>query len=54
MAFVAEQVAPHERIRAVELIDEIPKSAVRASCCAGCWSSASGRRWRADRAAMPP
>jgi acyl-coenzyme A synthetase/AMP-(fatty) acid ligase len=27
MAFVAERVAPHERIRAVELIDEIPKSA---------------------------
>jgi acyl-CoA synthetase (AMP-forming)/AMP-acid ligase II len=27
MTFVAEQVAPHERIRAVELIDEIPKSA---------------------------
>jgi acyl-coenzyme A synthetase/AMP-(fatty) acid ligase len=27
MTFVAERVAPHERIRAVELIDEIPKSA---------------------------
>jgi acyl-CoA synthetase (AMP-forming)/AMP-acid ligase II len=27
MAFVAERVAPHERIRACELIDEIPKSA---------------------------
>jgi acyl-CoA synthetase (AMP-forming)/AMP-acid ligase II len=27
MAYVAERVAPHERIRALELIDEIPKSA---------------------------
>ncbi len=27
MAFVAERVAPHERIRALEVIDEIPKSA---------------------------
>ncbi len=27
MAFVASQVAPHERIRAVEVVDEIPKSA---------------------------
>jgi len=27
MAFVARQVAPHERIRAVEVVDEIPKSA---------------------------
>ena len=27
MAFVAGQVAPHERIRAVEVVDEIPKSA---------------------------
>ena len=26
MAFVAERVAPHERVRALELIDEIPKS----------------------------
>jgi acyl-CoA synthetase (AMP-forming)/AMP-acid ligase II len=27
MAFVAERVAPHERVRALELIEEIPKSA---------------------------
>jgi acyl-CoA synthetase (AMP-forming)/AMP-acid ligase II len=27
MAFVAERVAPHKRIRAVEFVDEIPKSA---------------------------
>ena len=27
MAFVGERVAPHERVRALELIDEIPKSA---------------------------
>jgi acyl-CoA synthetase (AMP-forming)/AMP-acid ligase II len=27
MTFVAERVAPHERIRALEVIDEIPKSA---------------------------
>ena len=26
MAFVAAQVAPHERVREVEFIDEIPKS----------------------------
>jgi acyl-coenzyme A synthetase/AMP-(fatty) acid ligase len=26
MAFVAEQVAPHKRIRAIELVQEIPKS----------------------------
>jgi acyl-coenzyme A synthetase/AMP-(fatty) acid ligase len=26
VSFVAEQVAPHKRIRAIELIDEIPKS----------------------------
>jgi acyl-CoA synthetase (AMP-forming)/AMP-acid ligase II len=26
MSFVAEQVAPHKRIRAIELVDEIPKS----------------------------
>ena len=26
MAFVAAQVAPHERVRALEFIDEIPKS----------------------------
>ncbi len=25
--FVADQVAPHKRIRAIELVDEIPKSA---------------------------
>lgn len=25
-AFIAEQVAPHKRIRAIELVDEIPKS----------------------------
>jgi acyl-coenzyme A synthetase/AMP-(fatty) acid ligase len=25
-AFVAEQVAPHKRVRAVELVEEIPKS----------------------------
>jgi acyl-CoA synthetase (AMP-forming)/AMP-acid ligase II len=27
MAYVAERVAPHKKIRLVELIDEIPKSA---------------------------
>ena len=27
MAWVAERVAPYKRIRAVELVDEIPKSA---------------------------
>ena len=27
MTFVAERVAPHKRIRAVEFVDEIPKSA---------------------------
>jgi acyl-coenzyme A synthetase/AMP-(fatty) acid ligase len=27
MAFVGDRVAPHERVRALELIDEIPKSA---------------------------
>jgi acyl-coenzyme A synthetase/AMP-(fatty) acid ligase len=27
MAFVAEQVAPHKRIRLVEFVDQIPKSA---------------------------
>jgi acyl-coenzyme A synthetase/AMP-(fatty) acid ligase len=27
MAFVAERVAPHKRVRAVEVVDEIPKSA---------------------------
>lgn len=26
MTFVAERVAPHKRIRAVEFVDEIPKS----------------------------
>jgi acyl-coenzyme A synthetase/AMP-(fatty) acid ligase len=26
MTFVAEQVAPHKRIRAIELVAEIPKS----------------------------
>jgi len=26
MAFVAENVAPHEKVRAVEFIDVIPKS----------------------------
>ena len=26
MAFVAERVAPYKRIRAVEIVDEIPKS----------------------------
>ena len=26
MAFVAERVAPYKKVRAVELIDEIPKS----------------------------
>jgi acyl-CoA synthetase (AMP-forming)/AMP-acid ligase II len=25
-AFIAQQVAPHKRIRAIELVDEIPKS----------------------------
>ena len=53
MAFVAAQVAPHERVREVEFVDEIPKSAGRASCCGGCSSSASGprglRRRRGDR-----
>ena len=27
MAWVAERVAPYKRIRAVEIVDEIPKSA---------------------------
>ncbi len=27
MAFVAERIAPHKKIRAVEFIDEVPKSA---------------------------
>jgi acyl-CoA synthetase (AMP-forming)/AMP-acid ligase II len=27
MAYVAERVAPHKKIRLVEMIDEIPKSA---------------------------
>lgn len=27
MAYVAERVAPHKKIRALEFIDEIPKSA---------------------------
>ena len=27
MAFVAERVAPYKRMRAVEFVDEIPKSA---------------------------
>ncbi len=27
MAFVAERVAPHKKVRQVEFIDEIPKSA---------------------------
>ena len=26
MAFVAERVAPHKRIRRVEMVDEIPKA----------------------------
>jgi len=27
MAYVAERVAPHKKIRAVEFIDQLPKSA---------------------------
>jgi hypothetical protein len=27
MAFVAERIAPHEKVRVVEFIDQIPKSA---------------------------
>ena len=27
MEFVAEQVAPHKKIRKIEIVDEIPKSA---------------------------
>jgi acyl-coenzyme A synthetase/AMP-(fatty) acid ligase len=27
MAFVAERVAPHKRVRRVEFVDEIPKAA---------------------------
>ena len=27
MDFVAEQVAPHKKIRKIEIVDEIPKSA---------------------------
>jgi len=27
MAFVAERIAPHKKVRMVEFIDEIPKSA---------------------------
>ena len=27
MAFVAERIAPHKKVRVVEFIDEIPKSA---------------------------
>ena len=27
MKFVAEQVAPHKKIRKIEIVDEIPKSA---------------------------
>ena len=27
MAFIAESVAPHKKIRSVEFIDQIPKSA---------------------------
>ena len=34
MDFVAESVAPHKKIRVVEFIDEIPKSAAGKSCAA--------------------
>ena len=44
MAWVAERVAPYKRIRAVELVDEIPKSAVRARSCAGCCATRRPRR----------
>lgn len=27
MAFVAERVAPHKKVRQIEVVDEIPKSA---------------------------
>ncbi|HUX26309.1 MAG TPA: hypothetical protein VMV87_17035, partial [Burkholderiales bacterium] len=27
MAYVAERVAPHKRIRKIEIVDEVPKSA---------------------------
>ena len=35
MAFVAERVAPHQRVRRIEFLDEIPKAASGRSC-AGC------------------
>ncbi len=37
MAWVAERVAPYKRVRAVEVVDEIPKSAsgkILRRCCA--------------------
>jgi AMP-binding enzyme/AMP-binding enzyme C-terminal domain len=36
MAWVAAQVAPHKRIRAVRQVDAIPRTPP-ASCCAGCY-----------------
>ncbi|MDQ3275436.1 MAG: 4-coumarate--CoA ligase, partial [Actinomycetota bacterium] len=41
MAFVAEKVAPHKKVRAVQFIDVIPKSA-------------SGKILRKDLRAMEP
>ena len=39
MAYVAERVAPYKRIREVEFVDEIPKSASGRSCGASCGSA---------------
>ena len=44
MAYVAERVAPHEKIRRVEFVDRASPSRRPARSCAACWPDATRRR----------
>ena len=52
MAYVAARVAPYKKLRAVEIIDPIPKSPSGRSCVE-CWSSAKLQRLIPQRARWP-
>ena len=56
MAYVAERVAPYKKVRAVEFIDQIPKSLRARSCGACSWTATDRPRpaCRASRQAGSP
>ncbi|MEZ4660937.1 MAG: hypothetical protein R2911_25590 [Caldilineaceae bacterium] len=41
MAWVAERVSPHKKIRRLEFVEEIPNRP-RAKSCAACWWAGQG------------